>query len=234
MAQQNDPMPFFISQMLVASPLEAPRSPPEAMDPPPLVDGAPPAPFWTSAHCQLILFSEDEENYGPAPSPAAREEEHERSTVIRGMDEEEYRLREEFLKHHRLFTHTSRVCRTIRRFLERTKQKRRQWTPVGTLEVVDDRGEMQTPHHHIDSDYYGDEDSDGSDGELAVELETVRGKASKGNVSLRSRPCTRPHGLRRVRGVGDGVGGGDDDDHDDNDDALDEPLSSQLVSDKCR
>ncbi|XP_049532953.1 uncharacterized protein LOC125949700 isoform X2 [Anopheles darlingi] len=218
-AQQNHPLPFFINQLLAASPMEATRSPPEVIEPP-LVDSAP-APCWSSAHCQLILFSEDEENYGSLSSPS-REEKNESPTIIRGAEEEERRLREEFLKHHRLFTHTSRVCRTIRRFLERTKQKRRQWTPVGTLEVVDDRDEIKA-HHHIDSDYYGDDDSDDSE-ELAMELEVVRGKASKGSVPLRSRPCQQV--LHRVGG---GIGGGGG--NYDNDDALDENLSSQLMVD---
>ncbi|XP_050087670.1 uncharacterized protein LOC126572416 isoform X2 [Anopheles aquasalis] len=224
MARQNDPLPFFISQLLAVSPMtEAPRSAPEAIEPPAVDSGAPAAPFWTSAHCQLILFSEDEENYGSPSSSSPREEENKRPTVIRGTEEEESRLREEFLKHHRLFTHTSRVCRTIRRFLERTKHKRRHWTPAGTLEMVDDRLEVvQMHHHHIDSDYYGDDDSDDdSSEELAMELETVRGKASKASVPLRSRP--RPQALRCVGGDG----GGDYD----NDDALEENLSSQLMVD---
>ncbi|XP_058169057.1 uncharacterized protein LOC131284219 [Anopheles ziemanni] len=67
----------------------------------------------------LLLFSDEEED-----------EKEQEEFLMPGVDGqstptiEEQQLREELRKHQRLFTHTARVCRTVRRFLERTKQKK--------------------------------------------------------------------------------------------------------------
>ncbi|KFB41167.1 AGAP001604-PA-like protein [Anopheles sinensis] len=69
----------------------------------------------------LLIFSDEEEDEKEHEFPGADGE------CTPTLDEQQ--LREEIRKHQRLFTHTARVCRTVRRFLERTKQKKN--GPIG-------------------------------------------------------------------------------------------------------
>uniref|UniRef100_A0A182SEL9 Uncharacterized protein n=1 Tax=Anopheles maculatus TaxID=74869 RepID=A0A182SEL9_9DIPT len=175
----------------------------------------------------LLVFSDEEE-----------EEEEEVSGS--GVAEQQERcLCEAILKHNRRFAQNVRMWRTVRQFLERTRQKRMDYSSRASLKPLTESFPLEDPI----SEYYADSDDDdnekkssgssdifdgSSDIDIARENRTVRRTLTDSTDSIRYRGAAE----MQVDGSGDsgGGGGGGVSDEDEKDDA-DAELSSQLVSD---
>ncbi|XP_050067962.1 uncharacterized protein LOC126556627 isoform X2 [Anopheles maculipalpis] len=157
------------------------------------------------------------------------------------VPEEEHYLHEALLQHNRRFAHNVRMWRTVRQFLERTRQKR---MDCPSRDSVKPPSTESFPLEDPISEYYADSDTDDEEKKNSSSCSSVildaadsdignalgRGKTIQLKLSD-STDSIRYCGEEKREfddGSGDGGGGGEDSDEDENEDA---ELSSQLMVD---
>ncbi|XP_049301044.1 uncharacterized protein LOC125774823 isoform X2 [Anopheles funestus] len=157
------------------------------------------------------------------------EEEDEDDGTCGGSAAEERCLCQAILKHNRRFVHNVRMWRTVRQFLERTRQKRMDYPSRDPVMPPSEPFALEDPLSEYYADSVADDDAKSSgssailDGCDDVDIEP------RGRIQQRpDRKILHYEGEKSLDGIIDGGGGGGGGDEDENDDA---ELSSQLMVD---